>query len=197
MASSGAFLSATQNRPHRANGRSVADSGNCFGRRLDRAPDWAKEQGVKIRAQPLVFVASARVVGVFDREILTEDEFAWLRTFADHAAVAISNARAFEELEGLRRRLELENSYLRNKSTRRSARRNYRHSPSLHPVTQTNQTCCADRHERTGARRIRHRQGTGRARDPRRQFTQKTARLIKVNCGAIPENLFESEFSAT
>jgi Sigma-54 interaction domain len=37
----------------------------------------------------------------------------WLRIFADHAAIAIANAQAFEEITELRRRLEMERDYLR------------------------------------------------------------------------------------
>ena len=37
----------------------------------------------------------------------------WLRIFADHIAVALVNARAFEENERLKAQLELENTYLR------------------------------------------------------------------------------------
>ncbi len=38
------------------------------------------------------------VLGVFSRELLSGDDFAWLKMFAGQAAVAIENARAFEEL---------------------------------------------------------------------------------------------------
>ena len=43
----------------------------------------------------------------------SDDGFSWLRMLADHTAVAIANARAFEEILQLRRQLELENEYLR------------------------------------------------------------------------------------
>src|SRR6185436_15357966 len=41
-------------------------------------------------------------------------DFEWLRVFADHAAVSIANANAFEEIAYLKERLEEENSYLRD-----------------------------------------------------------------------------------
>src|SRR4030095_12112477 len=41
------------------------------------------------------------------------DTFAWLRTFADHAAIAIAHARALNEIERLHEQLLLENTYLR------------------------------------------------------------------------------------
>jgi transcriptional regulator with GAF, ATPase, and Fis domain len=37
----------------------------------------------------------------------------WLRVFADHAAVAIANARAFEEIARLKEDAERERDYLR------------------------------------------------------------------------------------
>ena len=51
--------------------------------------------------------------GVFTWERLSPEKVSWLRLFANHAAVAIANARAFEQIEQLRRRLESENEYLR------------------------------------------------------------------------------------
>ena len=43
-------------------------------------------------------------------------------------------------------------------------------------------------------RRVGHRQGTGRARDPRRAAARGAQPFIAVNCGAIPEQLLEAEF---
>ena len=42
-----------------------------------------------------------------------ESCFEWLRMIADHLAAAIANARAMEEIESLKKRLEQENEYLR------------------------------------------------------------------------------------
>jgi hypothetical protein len=52
-------------------------------------------------------------LGVFSRRLISEVEFDWLRLFAIAAAVAISNASAFDEIDRLRQRLESENDYLR------------------------------------------------------------------------------------
>jgi transcriptional regulator with GAF, ATPase, and Fis domain len=57
------------------------------------------------------------VLALFDRGQLTDEDFRWVRLFADHAAVSIVNARAFEEIEFLKARLEEENSYLRQEVT--------------------------------------------------------------------------------
>ena len=53
------------------------------------------------------------MLAVFSRDPCDRDTFAWLRTFADHAAIAIAHARALGEIERLKEQLELENTYLR------------------------------------------------------------------------------------
>jgi transcriptional regulator with GAF, ATPase, and Fis domain len=78
-------------------------------------PDWAKSERIKSFAgHPLLF-RGLRVgaLGVFSRRLISEVEFDWLRLFAIAAAVAISNASAFDEIDRLRQRLESENDYLR------------------------------------------------------------------------------------
>jgi len=64
-----------------------------------RRPEWAKSEEIRAFAgEPLKFRGKILgVLGIFSRENLTEQEFAWLRMFADQAAVAITNAQAFEQ----------------------------------------------------------------------------------------------------
>jgi transcriptional regulator with GAF, ATPase, and Fis domain len=83
-------------------------------------PAWAAREGIRsFAAQPLIFRGEVLgVLAVFSRARIDADAFAWLRAFADHAAVAIANARAFEEIERLRARLEVENTYLREDAAR-------------------------------------------------------------------------------
>ena len=78
--------------------------------------NWLHREGVRsFVGHPLVFGDEILgVLAVFSRKALNEKEFNWLRAFADSAAVAIANARAFEEIEELKHRLELENAYLRD-----------------------------------------------------------------------------------
>jgi PAS domain S-box-containing protein len=64
-------------------------------------PDWVRAENVhSFAGHPLVF--RGKVLGalsLFSREIIEEQEFLWLRMFADQAAVAITNAQAFEDRE--------------------------------------------------------------------------------------------------
>lgn len=78
-------------------------------------PKWVKREGVKtVAAQPLVFHDEVLgVLAIFDTGVLGAEEFQWLRVFADHAAVVIANARAFEKIESLRAQLAVENDFLR------------------------------------------------------------------------------------
>jgi hypothetical protein len=80
-------------------------------------PEWIAEEEVQtMAAQPLIYSGGVHgVLAVFDRKRLNEEEFRWLRIFADYAAIALTNARAFAQIEELRRKLEAENEYLREK----------------------------------------------------------------------------------
>ncbi|MCA9672039.1 MAG: GAF domain-containing protein [Myxococcales bacterium] len=64
-------------------------------------PDWAVDEGIAAFAgQPLIFRDTRLgVIALFSRAYLDEDSLVWFRTFADHAAVAIANARAHDEIE--------------------------------------------------------------------------------------------------
>ena len=63
-------------------------------------PEWAEREQIRSFAgHPLIFHGHLLgVIGLFSRSQLDEQEFAWLGLFANHAAVAIANARAFEEV---------------------------------------------------------------------------------------------------
>jgi len=70
-------------------------------------PNWAKAEGiVAFAGQPLIFKGEILgVLAVFSRAHIDQDQFEWLRTFADHAAVAIANAQVFDELTRLQAEL--------------------------------------------------------------------------------------------
>ncbi len=159
-------------------------------------PNWIAAEGVRSFAgQPLVFRGETLgVLGVFDRSNFTSQDFAWLRTFADHAAVAIANARAFEEIESLKMRLEQENDYLREEVTAALGSRDLiGESIALKKVLHQIELVAPT----DAAVLITGESGTGKelvARAIHERSSRRERPLIKVNCGAIPENLFESEF---
>jgi len=64
-----------------------------------RRPEWAKSEEVRaFVGEPLKFKGKILgVLGIFSRETISDQEFRWLRMFADQAAVAITNAQAFEQ----------------------------------------------------------------------------------------------------
>ena len=61
------------------------------------------------------------MLALFARGAIGADCMGWLRMIADHAAAAIVTARAFAGIGALRKRLELENEYLREEVTRAGA----------------------------------------------------------------------------
>jgi len=159
-------------------------------------PEWWKRETVKsFAAQPLVFRGETLgVLAIFDRGVLDEKDFEWLRIFADHAAVSISNARAFQEIESLRARLEEENAYLREEVTSvLGAGPLVGKSPGLMKVAEqirlvapTDATVLVTGESGTGKELV--------ARAIHEQSPRNGRALITVNCSAVPESLFESEF---
>src|SRR5262249_2649397 len=63
-------------------------------------PESAQREGIRSFAgYPLIFADHLLgVIAVFSRISLEDREFAWLGLFANHAAVAITNTRAFQDL---------------------------------------------------------------------------------------------------
>jgi transcriptional regulator with GAF, ATPase, and Fis domain len=119
---------------------------------------------------------------------------AWLRMIADHAAAAIATARAFAEIEALQKRLELENEYLREEVTRAGAFGELiGQSPALEAVArQIDLVAPTD----SGVL-ILGESGTGKelvAREIHRRSHRAGKPLIRVNCAAVPRELYESEF---
>jgi transcriptional regulator with GAF, ATPase, and Fis domain len=159
-------------------------------------PEWALREGiVSFAGQPLMFRGETLgVLAIFRRAEISDHEFEWLRIFADHAAIAIANARAFDEVARLRRQLELERDYLREEVREALAFGEIvGQSAGLRSVLEQ-----VDMVAPTDATvLILGESGTGKElvasaiheRSPRREHP-----LIRVNCGSIPSELFESEF---
>jgi transcriptional regulator with GAF, ATPase, and Fis domain len=161
-----------------------------------RFPQWATaERLVSFAGHPLVFRGDTLgVLAVFRREPADDECFHWLRTMANAAAVAIANARAFEENESLRRQLELERDYLMEEvDVTGSFGEILGRSPALervlHQVAMVAPT--------TANVLILGESGTGKelvARAIHQRSERANKPLVKVNCGSIPRELFESEF---
>jgi transcriptional regulator with GAF, ATPase, and Fis domain len=147
--------------------------------------EWAEREGIhSFAAHPLVFRdETLGVLAVFSRASLDEADFDWLRTYADHAAVAIANARAFEEIDQLRRKLEMENVYLREEvKSALDFGAIVGRSPALQKVLRQIELVA----QTETSVLILGESGTGK---------ELVARaMIRVNCGSIPQELFESEF---
>lgn len=159
-------------------------------------PEWAVRERIhSFAGHPLVFRDEILgVLAVFSRAPLGEEDFAWLRTYADHAAVAIANARAFEEIDQLRRRLEMENVYLREEVKEALAFGDIvGASPALQKVLRQIELVA----QTETSVLILGESGTGKelvARAIHERSLRRTRPMIRVNCGSIPHELFESEF---
>jgi transcriptional regulator with GAF, ATPase, and Fis domain len=159
-------------------------------------PEWIKQESIRSFAgHPLKFRQEVLgVLGVFSRTRLTENVFGWLRTFADSAAVAITNSSRFEEIDRLRAKLELENEYLQTEIKEiYDFGEIVGQSAALQKVLQQIQLVAGT----TATVLILGESGTGKeliARAVHERSQRKDRPFIKVNCAAIPEKLFESEF---
>jgi transcriptional regulator with GAF, ATPase, and Fis domain len=159
-------------------------------------PGWGKAEGLNCFAgQPLMFRGEPLgVLAVFSRDAIDEDNFSWLRTLADQAAIAIANARAFEEIATLSHQLELERDYYREEAQEALAFTGMiGESPALKQIARQ-----IDLVAQTDASVLIHGEsGTGKelvATAIHGASARKNNAIVRVNCAAIPHELFESEF---
>ena len=161
-----------------------------------RYPHWANDEGLRSFAgHALLFHGEVLgVLAVFRRTEVDDDCFGWLRTMANAAAVAIANARAFEENESLRHELEQERDYLREEvASSGSFGDILGRSPALERVLRQVELVAA-----TDANvLVLGESGAGKeliARAIHQRSPRARRSLVKVNCGSVPRELFESEF---
>ena len=159
-------------------------------------PDWVQAEGVAgFAGQPLLHRGEVLgVLAVFGRGKIGGECMGWLRLIADHTAAAIATGRAFEEIETLRKKLELENEYLREEVTQSGTFGELvGQSPALGVVArQIDLVAPTD-----SSVLILGESGTGKeliAREIHRRSRRAAQPLIKVNCAAVPRDLYESEF---
>lgn len=159
-------------------------------------PDWARREMIKgFFGQPLVCRGERLgVLALFTRARPASVEVQWLRMVADHAAMSIVNARAFEEINRLHRQLQLESDFLRQDIVEIGAMGEFiGQSAALQNVV-----CQIDLVAPTDANvLVLGESGTGKelvAREIHKRSERRDRPMIKVNCASIPRDLFESEF---
>ncbi|MDP3595641.1 MAG: sigma 54-interacting transcriptional regulator [Nitrospirota bacterium] len=163
----------------------------------DRLPNkqWMQDNGLhSFAGHPLKFRRELLgVIAMFGRRPLSEEEFERLAVYANEAAIAIKNAQLFTEVQQLTDRLQAENLYLREEI---KLEHNFEEIigesqnikavlRSIEQVAPTDSTVL-----------IRGDTGTGKeliARAIHHMSPRRARSLVKVNCGAIPANLLESE----
>ena len=158
-----------------------------------RHPEWVRAEGIAgFAGLPLTCRGELLgVLGVFVRSPLSAAAVDVLRIVANHAAAAIATARAFAEVDSMRRTLALENQLLRRGASAetvgligRSAKlRAVRHE--IAAVASTDATVLVLGESGTGKELVAHaiHDDSRRAGGP----------FVEVNCAAIPRELSESE----
>ena len=179
-----------------ATGRALAVKDVMRDPSLLSPPDWALAEQIRgFDAQPIRYKDEVLgVLALFTRISIPEQGPAWLRIFADHIAVAFVNARAFEENDRLRARLELETTYLREEVREAKALGDIiGQSASLEQLRrQIDMVAPTD-----ASVLILGESGTGKelvAREIHQRSRRSQQQLIRVNCASVPRELYESEF---
>lgn len=158
-------------------------------------PDWAEREGIEsFAAQPIQFQATVfGVLAVFSRRRLERADLAWVRVFADQAAIGLATHRAFGELAELRHQSERDNQPLDVSAPESSNGELVAHSSAMkellsqvNAVARTLTTVLITGESGVGKELIAN------------AIHQKSHRvsgpLVKVNCASVPRELFESEF---
>lgn len=159
-------------------------------------PAWAAAEGIRgFGGQPLIYRGEVLgVLAVFSRTTIGDGCLDWLRMVANHAAASLANATAWEEIESLRSRLEQENDYLQEEARERDSFGEMigksaalqKVGEQIELVAPTNSTVLVTGESGTGKELV--------AREIHQRSSRSDRPLIKVNCAAIPHELYDSEF---
>jgi formate hydrogenlyase transcriptional activator len=182
-------------------GRAVTGGVAVVGRKRE-GEDWIADPALAEREQVCGYIHQpikhrGAVLGLFSVLLRAEpgpDAETVTRVLADHLGVAIANARAFAEIERLRQQLQLHNEYLREEIVAEGdfggilgqgpAIGNTLEQIDL--VAPTEATVLIQGESGTGKELV--------AREIHRRSRRAAGPLVKVNCAAIPPELYESEF---
>ncbi len=168
------------------------------GSEWDRPP-WAEQAGFEAYiATPMMCkgVVYGVIASFYNSPInaLFREKKIWHQVLAGYLGVALANARAFAEIQDLRRQIELENEYLREEVKLAGT-----HGSIV--GASTNLKTTLEQVELVAATDagvlILGESGTGKeliAHAVHDQSARSQGPFIKVNCAAIPRELFESEF---
>ena len=158
--------------------------------------EWAnREQITSFAGQPLIYRGKTLgVLAFFSRKKVHERILPMLRMLADHAAISISNVRAFEEIHHLKSQLEVENIYLKEEFHKAQAfgeliGKSPAHNNVLKQIELVAPT--------DASVLILGETGTGKeliARDLHRKSKRRKKPMVKVNCAAVPKELWNTEF---
>ena len=156
---------------------------------------WLREEGItSFIGHPLIHGGTVLgVFGLFSRVEPPAVCYEWLRMTANHLAAAIANARALEEIDKLKKQLEQEVEYLRQEVQATSFGELLGNSPVLGAVARQIELVAPT----DSAVLILGETGTCKevvARELHGRGRRSDKPLIKVNCAAIPRELYESEF---
>ena len=170
--------------------RSRSSSGTRCATRVQELPVGDEPQAVvgdvrpAARARQHCWASSTSATTTW-RELFEESHLEVLTIFAAQASLLIRNALLVNELQARQ-------PLLHEPHRADPLRRDHRLVPADAGGLPQGPKGGGHRHLRAHHRRDRHRQGADRARDPRRSPRAKGP-FITINCGAIPENLLESE----
>ena len=158
--------------------------------------EWVRQERLQSFAgYPLLFRGElVGVLAVFSQQRLTEHQLHSLEVFAAQAATAIKTAELFSRVERLNARLLVENSYLQEEiRTERGFEEIIGGSSVIQQVLRTvRQAGPTD-----ASVLLSGESGTGKeliARALHDLSARRERTMVRVNCGAIPQALIESEF---
>jgi transcriptional regulator with GAF, ATPase, and Fis domain len=164
-----------------------------------RGPDgWAQRTQIASASYyPIAFKGEVLgLIGIYSTIALRRipEGLFWLTMIANQTAVAVANARALDQIERLRAQLELENAYLREEVVDAGAFGDIigKSPPLANLLEQVTLVAPTN-----ASVLILGESGTGKellAREIHRRSLRSDRPMIKVNCAAIPAELYESEF---